>query len=107
VKSGHIDKSELPLFEAPRIRDRKWLDAHEHFACVACGHQGDGSVVAAHVRTGHAGGGSLKPSDDLVFPLCFRCHTDQERNPGPAWWIVNVLRPLARQRYLNWKAGLL
>jgi hypothetical protein len=102
-----IDKSALTFGEPLRIRDRKWLDAHEHFECMACGRPGDGSVVAAHIRAGHEAGGSQKPSDDLVVPLCASCHADQERNPGPMWWLNAILKPLMRRRYTNWKAGLL
>lgn len=107
MKPGRIDKSVLTFGTPVVIRDRRWLDAHEHFECMCCGRSGDGSIIAAHIRAGLSGGVSYKPSDDLVVPLCAGCHADQEANPGAEWWLQMILKPLMRQRYMNWKAGLL
>ena len=83
------------------IRDRKWLDAHAGMPCMACGTE-DGTVVAAHMSWGNNSGMGMKAGDDLVWPLCRRCHADQEANPGPEWWYRNVLCRLARLRYEAW-----
>jgi hypothetical protein len=101
---GRIDKSALHFGEPVRIRDRKWLDTFEHKECWNCG-RGPKGVVGAHIRTGLEGGGSLKPGDDLVVPLCHDCHTDQESKPGPVWW-ANCLKSLARRAYARWKQSL-
>jgi hypothetical protein len=98
---GRIDKAALHFGEPPRIRDRKWLDTFEHKECWNCGRR-DGTVVAAHIRWGLAGGTALKPSDDLVVPLCGVCHGDQESNPGPEWW-VECLKNYVRSIYRAWK----
>lgn len=90
------------MFPKPvRIRDRKYLDHLGTQPCIACG-ASDGTVVGAHIRSGQAGGISLKPPDDLALPLCFRCHAAQERNPGPAWWLEHVVKPMARRMYAQW-----
>ena len=95
---GRIEKSALTFGEPIRIRDRKWLDTFEHKECWNCGRQ-DGTVVGAHIRWGQAGGASLKPSDDLVIPLCHGCH---EGEPPAEFW-ANVLKNLARRAYARWK----
>jgi hypothetical protein len=99
---GRIDKAALHFGEPPRIRDRKWLDTFEHKECWNCGKEPEGDVVGAHIRWGHEGGGSLKPSDDLVIPLCFKCH--QGEPPAEFW--ANVLKNLARRAYARWKQSI-
>jgi hypothetical protein len=95
---GRIDKSVLPFGEPVRIRDRKWLDTFEHKECWNCDAK-DGTVVGAHIRWGQSGGTSLRPSDDLVIPLCFRCH--QGEPPAEFW--ANILKRRARKEYERWK----
>lgn len=96
-----IDKSALAIGVPKRVRDRGYLDSMRGRPCLACGAQ-DETVVPAHVRTGHEGGTSLKPGDDLTAELCMRCHADQEANPGPEWWLL-VLKQLLRERYRVWR----
>jgi hypothetical protein len=97
---GRIDKAALHFGEPPRIRDRKWLDTFEHKECMNCGDTG--TVVGAHIRWGQSGGTQLKPSDDLVIPLCFRCH--QGEPPAEFW--ANVLKQVARRAYARWKQSV-
>lgn len=90
------------MFPKPvRIRDRAYLDYLGTQPCASCG-ASDGTVVGAHIRAGHEGGTSLKPADDLTLPLCFRCHASQERQPGPMWWLENIVKPMARRMYARW-----
>lgn len=90
-------------FKRPRLRDRKYLDSYEGTPCEVCG--SEGTTVGAHMRTGHEGGVGLKPSDDLTVGLCFTHHAEQEDNPGPEWWLENILKPILRNRYQEWKNG--
>lgn len=99
-----IDKSSLEIGITARLRDKKYREALHFQPCAACGTE-DNTVVGAHIRTGHGGGTSLKPADDENLPLCFVCHANQEANPGPAWWVENVLKRWARTRYMNWKTA--
>lgn len=102
MKRPRIDKSALAFGEPARVRDRAYLDTFAGQPCEACG--ATHGVVGAHVRTGHEGGTSLKPSDDLVVALCFRCHQDQEATPGPEWWLEHVFKRGLRARYRLWAA---
>lgn len=97
-----IDKSALRFGEPKRIRDRAWLRAlAKNCKCAAC-EADDDTIIAAHIRWGSAGGTGLKPSDDLVVPLCHKCHIDQEANPGPEWW-AECMKSAARRAYRAWK----
>ena len=99
---GRIDKSALTFGEPVRIRDRQYLDSIQGSTCWACGAPG---AIGAHMRWGNEGGTALKPSDDLVCPLCNDCHMKQEDNPGPEWWVEHVLKPILRRAYLRFKDG--
>lgn len=92
----------VPRFKEQRVRDRRYLDSYEGQECIACG--STYGVVGAHIRTGHEGGTSLKPDDSLTLPLCAYCHADQEKHPGPWWWLESVVKAIARRRYAAWKA---
>jgi len=105
-KVGRIDKSALAIPEDARIRDRNWLDAHHAMTCWVPGCATVG-CDPAHVRAGQGGGTGLKPSDDLVYPLCHAHHSEQHGWPGGEenWWIERVIKPAARKRYERWKTG--
>ena len=83
-------------FKTPRLRDRKYLDSFEGRPCEACGIE-DGTIVGAHLRAGLEGGTSLKPPDDLVAALCYRCHLLDDTE---TW--LRVLKNLLRERYQSW-----
>ena len=96
-----------------RIRDRKYLDSFRYAECWACEAQ-DGTVIAAHIRHGHAGGMGLKPDDSLTHPLCGKCHAEQGRVGEFEFWTLDVhphlkdahmqhIKNSARSRYLIWK----
>jgi len=80
------------------IKDPKYRKSFRDETCWAC-EANDGTVVGAHIRWNEFAGTGRKPSDDLIIPLCFTCHADQEANPGPEWWVQNVLKSIARARY--------
>lgn len=84
-----------------KVRDRKYLDSFNGDVCWGCG--SIGTTVAAHVRDGELAGMGSKPDDDLTVPLCASCHADQEANRGAEWWLENVLKPILRRRYVQWK----
>jgi len=89
-------------FKQPRMKNRKYLDSYQSAECVVCGN--NYGVIGAHIRTGHEGGTGRKPDDDLTLPLCFEHHQQQEASPGPKWWLDNIVKPMARQRYQEWLA---
>ncbi len=98
----------MPLKEK-RLRDKKYLASYKDAPCLVCeliGIRADTmDVVGAHIRTGHSGGMGLKPDDNLTLPLCYFHHMDQEDNPGAGWWVANIVAPMARKRYRDWKAA--
>ena len=83
------------------IKDKAYRKSFKDEPCWSCG-VNDGTVVGAHIRWNEHSGMGRKPSDDLIVPLCFRCHADQEDCPGPEYWVERVLKPMLRRRYLNW-----
>lgn len=85
-----------------RIKDKKYRKSFAGAMCWNCG-RADGTVVGAHIRWGQEGGIGLKPSDDLIVPLCFVCHRDQEASPGPEWW-ADMVKNMARRLYDGWPA---
>lgn len=86
-----------------RIRDKRYLTHRGDLPCRACGID-DETIVAAHVSVGRSSM-SMKASDALTVPLCYRCHMDQEANPGPLWWLENVFKRQLIQEYEDWKHG--
>jgi hypothetical protein len=106
---GRIDKSALPIGTPPRVEDEAFLRSARHRDCERCGCPGStGKVVACHVRAGHEGGTSYKPSDDLVVFMCSACHREQEAQEGAdahiRWWFEMIFKPMLRRRYRIWKA---
>ena len=83
------------------IKDLAYRKSFKGEDCLSCG-ANDGTVVGAHMRWNEFSGMGRKPSDALIVPLCGTCHADQEANPGPEWWVENVLKSILRRRYLNW-----
>ena len=96
-KHTPVDKSVLAFGIPKRVDDERYLKTFKGETCWNCG-SGDETVIPAHIRAGHEGGGGLKPGDDLTVPLCGRCHADQEGNPGPWWWL-GCLKNMARRRF--------
>lgn len=85
-------------FKALPVRDGGYRQAARYAPCEACGRQNQDDVVLCHIRPGHGGGGSLKPSDDEALYLCSACHAE-----SAAEWI-EVLKAIARRKYAEWRA---
>lgn len=107
-KYGKIDKSKLKFGEPERIKDVKYRKSYEDSFCMAsrngtdfCGRPACG----AHINDEECAGIAQKASDDLTWPLCQQCHSDQHANPGASWWLENVFKPMARRRYREWKSN--
>ena len=65
----YLGERRLANFREPPLRDRAYLDSFRDRACDACGAL-DGTVVAAHIRTGeHAGKGVKRGGDDTLFAV--------------------------------------
>lgn len=88
-----VDKSVLPFGMHMHLRtheDTKKIAAK--LPCLVCGARG---VQNAHIRWGHEAGGGQKPDDDLILPLCPRCHRLQECG-GAEWLAENIAKKVAR-----------
>ena len=105
-KSPRIDTSELPHGKTVKIRDRAYLDSFKGRPCMICG--ATDTTVAAHIRKGGDGGMGLKPSDNLVMPLCYAHHMEQSRAEESFWrkycgWRIERARAEAMELYEEWK----
>lgn len=105
----------MTLQKSKPLRDRKYLNSFRDAACFVCGAR-DGTVVAAHIRSGHTGGIGLKPDDSLTLPLCAKCHAEQGANEKAFWQrrfggaevinqdiAVGWAKSYARRRYRAWR----
>jgi len=107
-----IDKSVLKYGTRKKVEDAGYRRSFKGNPCHAsrngidlCGELEVETVVGAHINDEEHSGTARKCDDDLIWPLCFTCHTDQTANPGASWWLNNVLKPQARRRYREWKNG--
>ncbi len=81
---GRIDKSQLPLGEPKRIRDKEHLKFVASQPCLLCGRQ---PCDAHHLRFAQPRATGMKVSDEFTVPLC-RTHHRQLHDAGNelAWW---------------------
>jgi hypothetical protein len=81
---GRIDKSQLPLGEPKRIRDKDHLKFVASQPCLLCGRQ---PSDAHHLRFAQPRAIGMKVSDEFTVPLC-RTHHRQLHEAGNevAWW---------------------
>ena len=94
------------------IRDNDWRKRQGEEECFACGAE-DGTVVGAHVRIGSLAGVGRKPSDNLIVPLCYRCHSQQHEHGELSFWVdvfagrpdlvIDGIRSIAMRRYREFK----
>jgi hypothetical protein len=93
-----IDKSQLPLGEPKRLRDRAHLTLVASRPCLICGRQ---PSDPHHVRFAQPRAIGMKVSDEFVVPLC-RGHHRQLHQVGneQAWWSERKLEPLKAARAL-------
>lgn len=72
----------MGLRQEPQIRCEAHLKWVRGFACLIAGmpgHDCEGRIEAAHVRTGTDGGLLVKPSDIWAVPLCSSGHALQHQ----------------------------
>jgi hypothetical protein len=81
---GSIDKSQLPIAEPKRLRDKAHLKFVASQACLVCGRQ---PCDPHHLRFAQPRAVGMKVSDEFTVPLC-RGHHRQLHQAGneQAWW---------------------
>ena len=81
---GRIDKSQLPLAEPKRLRDKAHLKFVASQPCLVCGRQ---PCDPHHLRFAQPRAIGMKVSDEFTVPLC-RGHHRQLHQVGneQAWW---------------------
>jgi len=111
-KHTPIDKSVLAISCRKPVRDRPYLNSFRGNPCEAsrngidlCGELSVDTVVGAHINDEEYSGVASKTDDDLCLALCYDCHASQTAHPGGSWWLNNVLKPMARRRFRDWKNG--
>lgn len=81
-------KKKLQMGRQVRERDTEHLEAVRACPCISCGL--DNRCEAAHIRISRGrdtgGGTALKPSDNLVTPLCVGCHREQHAGSEVQFW---------------------
>lgn len=87
----------MGLRKAPQVRCPAHLQFVRGFECAIKGKKGlwreheelehvcQGTVQAAHVRSGTDGGAGVKPSDRWAIPLCLGAHAQQHAVGEPAF----------------------
>jgi hypothetical protein len=90
---GRIDKSQLPLGEPKRLRDKAHLKFVASQPCLVCGRQ---PSDPHHLRFAQPRAIGVKVSDEFTVPLC-RGHHRQLHQAGneQAWWQGLKIEPLA------------
>jgi hypothetical protein len=99
---AYLGERRLANFRPEKMSDgRKYLDSFAGKPCEVCG--STDTTVPAHIRLLHFGG-SQKPADWQVVPLCFEHHAEQEHG-GWEWLLRHILFPILKRRYERWKRG--
>jgi hypothetical protein len=90
---ARIDKSQLPLPEPKRLRDKAHLKFVTLQSCLVCGRQ---PSDPHHLRFAQPRALGMKVSDEFTVPLC-RGHHRQLHQAGNelAWWQGLKIEPLA------------
>ena len=93
LSPGRIDKSQLPLAEPKRLRDKAHLKFVASQPCLVCGRQ---PSDPHHLRFAQPRALGMKVSDEFTVPLC-RGHHRQLHQAGneQAWWQGLKIEPLA------------
>jgi hypothetical protein len=100
-----IDKSQLPVAEPKRLRDKAHLKFVASQSCLVCGRQ---PSDPHHLRFAQPRAIGLKVSDEFTVPLC-RGHHRQLHQAGNefAWWktlnidVLQVARQLWGQTHAS------
>lgn len=85
--------------KTPIVRDKDHLARVRAMRCLLCGAT---PCDPAHVRDGLGGGMGMKPSDDLVVPLCHPHHAEQHRVGEVPFWLRAVqVQPLLLMKFIK------
>jgi hypothetical protein len=98
---GRIDKSQLALPEAKRLRDKQHLRFVAKQPCLVCGRE---PCDPHHLRFAQPRGLGQKVSDEFTVPLCRAHHRELHRTGKETdWWAKAGLEPidLARKLWLE------
>jgi hypothetical protein len=98
-----IDKSQLPLGQERRVRNKAHLALVAAKPCLICE---QGPCHAHHVTFAQRRGLSLKVSDEYTVPLCPLHHNELHAARGErAWWRKYQINPLEAAQKL-WQETL-
>jgi hypothetical protein len=84
---GRIDKSQLPIAEPKRLRDKAHLKFVASQPCLICGRQ---PSDPHHLRFAQARAIGLKVSDEFTVPLCRGHHRQLHQTGNEARWWENL-----------------
>jgi hypothetical protein len=97
-RSRRIDKSQLQLPEARRIRDREHVKFVAEQPCLVCGRR---AADAHHLRFTQSRAMARKVSDEFTVPLCRGHHREVHRcGDEAAWWTSVGIDPTVPARSL-------
>jgi DNA recombination protein Rad52 len=85
--SGQIDKSQLPIAEPKRLRDKAHLKFVASQPCLICGRQ---PSDPHHLRFAQPRAIGLKVSDEFTVPLCRGHHRQLHQTGNEARWWENL-----------------
>jgi hypothetical protein len=82
----------------PRVINRNHVSFIHKLPCIVCGTRRN--IEAAHVKMGNplygkSEGGTLRPNDSFVVPLCASHHDEQHGMNEAAFWNALDIDPLA------------
>lgn len=83
--------------------DKKYRGTFHLDHCWMCGST---PCQGAHIRQGHEAGWGQKPTDELIIPLCHKCHLIQEVDRGNEFALL-IVKNMARNRYFLFENGVL
>jgi len=97
-RSKRIDKSQLQLPEARRVRDREHIKRVAQQPCLICGRR---PADAHHLRFTQNRAMARKASDEFTIPLCRGHHREAHRSVDEvAWWRNVGIDPTVTARSL-------
>lgn len=97
----------------PPLRDNAYRKSANGRKCDVPGCEETETVVLAHIRMPENSGMARKPPDDESLFLCHRHHDEMDgRRTNPAhdhlsaalWIVRNIVIPLRKENYRDWKA---
>lgn len=82
----------------PRVVNRNHVSFIHKLPCIVCGTRRN--IEAAHIKLGNPlygkeAGGTLRPNDTFVLPLCAKHHDEQHSMNEAQFWMALAIDPLA------------